>query len=155
MLNKEDIHALDAGVVIRSSESFEAPKLEPNLRPFKASWGPPGGLLGCSWGSFGDLGGSEAHFGAYTFKRMGYYFSLAGFGPPNGRQEAPKRPQEGPKWGQDGRQDWSKRAFERKTSKTSKLTTLSMKMLDLGGRGGSKICKFWSRNGFESKRSSN
>ena len=53
MLNKEDIHALDAGVVIRSSESFEAPKQELNLRPLKASWGPPGGLLGSSSGSFG------------------------------------------------------------------------------------------------------
>ena len=30
-----------------------------------------------------------------------------------------------------------------------------MKMLDVGGRGGSKIGKFCSRNGFESKKSSN
>ena len=114
------------------------------------------GLLGASWGSLGCLGGYEAHFGAYTLKRRGgLYFGGAGFGPPNGRQEGPKRPQEGPKWGQDGRQEGSKRAFERKTSKTSKMTTFSMKMLDVGGRGGSKICKFWSGNRFERKKSSN
>ena len=83
------------------------------------------------------------------------FFGVAGFGPPNGRQEAAKRPQEGPKWGQDGRQEGAKRAFERKTSKTSKMTTLSMKMLDFEGRGGSKIWKFWSRKGFESRKSSN
>ena len=30
-----------------------------------------------------------------------------------------------------------------------------MKMLDFEGRGGPKICKFWSGNGFESNKSSN
>ena len=29
-----------------------------------------------------------------------------------------------------------------------------MKMLDFEGRGGSKICEFWTRNGFELNKSS-
>ena len=63
------------GVVIRSVESFGAPKVRASEGSFEvfrgllgACWGSLGGLLGVFWGV---LGGSEAHFGAYTFKRKG------------------------------------------------------------------------------------
>ena len=57
MLTKKDIHAIDADVVIRSIESFGAPKLRALEASFEAledflgtSWRPLGGLLGIFWG---------------------------------------------------------------------------------------------------------
>ena len=61
------VRRLDAGVVIRSIESFRTP----NLTASEASFEADGGLLRASWGRLGAsfwgfLGVSETHFGAYT-----------------------------------------------------------------------------------------
>ena len=99
---------------------------------------------------------AETLFDAYTLrKEEEVYVGLAVLGHPTGRQEDPKGPQECPRWDQNGWQERPKRAFEHKTSKTSEITIISMKMLDFEGRGELKIIKFQSRNSFESKNSIN
>ena len=80
------VHRLDAGVVIRSVESFGAS----NLRASEASFEAFGGLLGVSWGSFGGPWGSEAHFDAYILNTMEVAFWRRRFWAP---RTAPRGPQ--------------------------------------------------------------
>ena len=82
--------------------------------------------------------------------------------PPRSPQDGPKRPPGSPQEAPKGTKIEAKRLPRSKEEgirteniETSKMTTLSMKMLDFEGSGGSKIGKFRVRNGFESKKNTN
>ena len=64
---------------------------------------------------------------------------------PCGQQTSIAASQRFPSKCQNGRQEGLKKPFERKTSKLSKMTTLSTKMFDFESSGGVRICIFWSR----------
>ena len=86
-------------------------------------------------------GGPRAH--SRTIPRKYMFLILE-----NGPKKPPREPQRTPQRAQDAMKNVMKTAFEGETSKTSKMMTLSMKMLDFGARRGSKIHNFRSRNGF-------
>ena len=119
-----------------------------NLKSFGVSWTP----LGSIWGHFGDLlgtfGGSGTHFEADSLKKGGGAFLPCRFW---GRTVA-GRPEQASKLRPRGRQEASKKAFERKTSKTLTMMTLFMNMLHFGGLQGSKNCKFRARSNLKSTK---
>ena len=118
-----------------------------------------GGLLGTSWGYFGQhlavIWG--IFWGGLGWKRLckeggGVLFLPRHFW---GRKVAPRLPQEawqGTKMRPRGPQETTKRAFERKTSKPSQMTTYSIIMFDFLNLEGSENHKFRVRSGLESKR---
>ena len=73
-------------------------------------------------------------------------------GPEKWPQGLPKRFGKAPKLRPRGFQEATKKAFERKTSKTSKMTTISMKMLDFEGLEGFENHQILVQNGFISKK---
>lgn len=113
------------------------------------SWGPLGGLLRVFW-EF--RWGSETYFGAYTLRKEGVLDWCSRFGLHKMTRGGPETVQENPTWRREGRQE---KAFEHETSETSEMTTILMKMLAFECSGGSRIARFRSRNGFESKKRSN
>ena len=125
---------------------------------FWRHFGPFGGPFWHFWGVRGDLfgtfGRSGAHFEAGTFKKGGGDFGGVAFGPEKSPQGLPKRFGKAPKLRPRGFQEATKRAFERKTSKTSKMTTFSMKMLDFEGLEGFENHQILVQNGFKHKKNS-
>ena len=117
-------------------------------------WGPFWHFWGVRGDLFGTFGRSGAHFEAGTFKKGGGDFRVVAFGPEKWPQSLPKRLGKAPKLRPRGFQKATKRAFERKTSKTSKMTTLSMKMLDFEGQEGLQNHKILVQNGFKHKKNS-
>ena len=67
----------------------------------------------------------------------------------------PKRLGKAPKLRPEGFQEATKRAFERKTSKTSKMMTRSMKMLDFEGLEGFETHPIQVQTTKDSMRSAN
>ena len=113
-----------------------------------------GTLGGDTFGTFGEPG---AHFEADTdtvfSKRGGRDFGVVASGPEKWPQ-VPRRLGKSPKLRPRGFQEATKRAFERKTSKTSKMMTFSMKMLDFEGLEGFENHQILVQNGFKHKKNS-
>ena len=131
----------------------EAPKM-PLRAPRKPRWKTPAAHLLPSNGAARPPLQRHGRPQAYT------QFDLAPaghpgvvLGPPNGRQEARKRPQEGPKYRENGGQEGPKKVFERRDSKSSKMTIFLKKTIDFEGSRGTIIGKFRARDGFERKKS--
>ena len=109
---------------------------------WKRNSGPFGGILGWIWGRCGvvlggsgaPFGGSEANWGTCRCKTEAASISASPFGHEKWSPELLRSRPEDPKIDPRCREERSKRPHEHQTVKTSKTTTVSIKMHSFGGR---------------------